>query len=100
MCSGPRLAHLAEICARGSEKEVRQRIIWVSFNGPAQPSSSLLVAAEIELRTTRAEHPNVGFRIARAEAQRLKHAAFGFLGPSGEGFGDPDFDMRVGQVSV
>src|SRR5262249_48005897 len=83
------LAHLAEMRQSRSEKEVRKRKISVSFDGPAEPSGGLLVAAKIELCSTRDEHPSVGCRITRAKAQGLKDMTFGFLGPPGEEFGHP-----------
>jgi len=74
--------------------------IPVSLNRSAEPSDRLLVAPEIQLCRAGDSHPNVGLRIARAEAQRFKDMAFGdVLGPPGEVFGEPDYGVRGGQVS-
>ena len=68
----------------GGEVEVRLRLISIELDGIAQSRHGLLVAAESELGVAREVHPDIGLRIARAEAKGLFDMSFSLFGETGD----------------
>ena len=79
---------------------MRKRIISVGLERPSTPCDRLLATAELELRNSRARHPEVSHRIARTEAQGLDRMSFGFFGVTDENLTKSDAGMCVCEISI
>ena len=98
--SGIRLVKSIKLREGGSRREMPKRIISVGLERPSTPCDRLLPTAELELRNSRASHPEVSHRIARTEAQGLDRMSFGFFGVTDENLTKSDAGMCVCEISI
>ena len=60
----------------------------------------MLATAEVVLRHARVRHPDVGQRIARAEAQGLGNVSLRFFGATDKNLTKSDRGMGAGEISI
>src|SRR6516165_3407919 len=76
---GPRLIQPTEMGERGGKPKMRACMISVEFDRAPEPRDRLLISAELQLGQAREQHPDIGLRIARTEAESLLDMALRFL---------------------
>ena len=79
---------------------MREGIISVGLDAPAQPSDRFLVGAEQQFGETDKHHPPVGIGIARREAKRLVDMGLGLRAATEKKLGETDEGMSVGQIAI
>jgi hypothetical protein len=93
---GPRFVQLPEPRQRTREKEMRERVISVSFDAPAQPDDRFSIGIEVHLGDADPYHPSMGKGVARRKAECLVEVRFGFCASAKKNLCAPDDSMSAG----
>ncbi len=79
---------------------MRDGMISVGLDTPAQPGNRFHVRAEKQLGETGKHEPPIGVVIARREAKRLVDVDLGLLATTEKELGETDEGMSVGQIVI
>src|ERR1700675_3994982 len=79
---------------------MRQWIIPIGFDGPAQPSNRRLLLAKIQFCPARYTAPLVRKVVAGTKAKRLLDVRLSILGSAELNVGGAYLSVRVGQTSI
>ena len=85
----PGFVQPAEITERGGEENMRERIVRVGLDRPAEPDDRRLVAAEVDGGAACDNYPMERAGVARAQAKRVVNVGLRLLAPAKENLGAP-----------
>src|ERR1700722_2245243 len=75
-------------------------IISVGFDRSATPQDGLFAIAQVIFRDPRLGQPNIGRRIAWAQAQSLVNMSLGFRGATGKDLAESDEGMSFRKIAI
>src|SRR5208337_288649 len=76
------------------------RMISVGFDRPSKPRGCLLPMTEVVLGQAHVKHPDIGHRIARAEAKGLGNVSLRIFGAADVNLTESHKGMGAGEISI
>jgi hypothetical protein len=96
----PRFVDAAEKSQRGREPEMRDRLIPVVLDGAAEPRHRCLIGAQVQFGGAGPRYPDIGRRVARREAERLRDMGLCLLAATDAYLRVADIAVRHGEIAI